>query len=299
VGFSGGLDSTVLLHAVCAFARSAGLAPPLAVHVHHGLQAAADDWARDSGARATELGAIFMLHRVSVERRGGDSIEAAARHARLAAFARVDADAVLLGHHRDDQAETVLFNALRGSGIAGLAGMPVVRVGSGPPLLRPFLDVPRTSLHDYAAEYGLSWIDDPSNADIALRRNFLRHSVLPSIETGMPQARVALARLAGHAAEAAQLLDELAELDATTWTVEGELRCRAFVELPPHRARNLLRRVLALHALRMPDAARLEEMLRQLSGGGRPEIRHEGYIITRRQGRLIIEATSPEDRPAS
>jgi len=193
----------------------------------------------------------------------------------------------------------VLFNALRGSGIAGLAGMPVVRVGSGPPLLRPFLEVPRTSLHAYAAEFGLSWIDDPSNADIALRRNFLRHSVLPSIETGMPQARVALARLAGHAAEAAQLLDELAELDAATWTVEGELRCRAFVELPPHRARNLLRRVLALHALRMPDAARLEEMLRQLSGGGRPEIRHEGYIITRRQGRLIIEATSPEDRPAS
>ena len=101
-----------------------------------------------------------------------------------------------LGHHRDDQAETVLFNALRGSGIAGLAGMPVVRVWSGPPLLRPFLEVPRTSLHAYAAEFGLSWLDDPSNADIALRRNFLRHSVLPSIETGMPQARVALARLA-------------------------------------------------------------------------------------------------------
>jgi tRNA(Ile)-lysidine synthase len=330
VGFSGGLDSTVLLHAVCAVAQDFGALPAIAIHVHHGLQPAADDWAVHCGQVAADLGATFVMRRIDVQRAVGESPEAAAREARHAALASAvaeyAADALLLAHHRDDQAETVLFNALRGTGLGGLAGMPVARalrpvtadhgtpdhvtsrkglsrLGSSAPspsarnalLLRPLLDLPRTALDAAAREHGLRWIEDPSNADTVLRRNLLRQGVLPLIETGIPQARASLARLAGHAAEASKLVDDLADLDAAAWTDARGLRCVAFAELPPHRARNLLRRQLALAGLRMPDASRLEEMLRQLTGDGRPEVLHEGHAVARREGRLCIRA-APGDR---
>ncbi|NBU59100.1 MAG: tRNA lysidine(34) synthetase TilS [Betaproteobacteria bacterium] len=280
----------MLLHVACERAASAGAAPPLAVHVHHGLQSAADNWAAHCAATATCFGAAFEMHRVSVTRGGGESLEAAARDARFAVFAALDVDALLLAHHRDDQAETVLFNALRGAGLGGLAGMPRCRplAGGRSLLLRPFLDHPRAQLEAYAHGHGLQWIDDPSNQDTRWCRNLLRHEVLPPAERGLPQARLALARLAGHAAEAQRLADELADLDAASWTDDRGLRCRAFADLPAHRARNLLRRQLALAGLRMADAARLAEMLRQLSGDGCPEVLHEGHRITRKAGRLRI-----------
>jgi len=293
VGFSGGLDSSVLLQVACLVAQDLGTSPPLAVHVHHGLQAAADDWATHCERTAADLGAAFTLKRITVERAGGESPEAAAREARQAALTAAadesDADALLLAHHRDDQSETVLFNALRGTGLPGLAGIPAARtLGERRLLLRPFLGLPRDALERWAREQALGWIDDPSNADTTLRRNLLRQRVLPLLATAMPQAPASLARLARHAAEAQRLADDLAELDAATWTDARGLRCNAFVELPSHRARNLLRRLLAQHGLRMPDSAKLDEMLRQLAGGGRPDILHEGHRVTRLRGRLQI-----------
>ena len=236
------------------------------------------------------MGARFLARRVIVERTGGESPEAAARDARMAALAEVDADAVLLAQHRDDQAETVLLNALRGSGVDGLAAIPRMRtLGEGRPvLLRPFLDLPRAELEACARDNVLRWIEDPSNADTSIRRNLLRHRVLPLLDASMPQARSALVRLAGHAADARRLAEDLADLDAAAWSDARGLRCRAFAELPPHRARNLLRRQLALAGTRMPDAARLDEMLRQLTGDGRPEVVHDGRLVTRRGGRLCI-----------
>lgn len=290
VGFSGGLDSTVLLHVACLVARELGMAPPLAVHVHHGLQAAADEWLSHCQRVANEFGAGFAAHRVRVERAGGESPEAVAREARMAVFRRVDADAVLLAQHRDDQVETVLLNALRGSGLAGLAGIPALRrQGQGAPLLlRPLLALSRAELAAHANDHALCWIEDPSNADTSLRRNLLRQRILPLLEASLPQTRGALARLAGHAAQAQALADDLADLDAAAWSDPRGLRCRAFAELPLHRARNLLRRQLALAGLRMPDAARLDEMLRQLVSAGRPEILHDGHRVTRRSGRLCL-----------
>lgn len=290
----------MLLHASCALAAATAASAPLAVHVHHGLQPAAEHWAEHCAAVAADCGAGFALHRVTLSRAGGESLEAVARDARLAVFASLALDAVLLAHHRDDQAETVLFNALRGAGLGGLAGMPPRRplaVGRGQ-LLRPFLDCPRAELSAYAQRHGLRWIEDPSNADTTLRRNLLRHTVLPLAEGGMPQARAALARLAGHAVEAQRLAEDLADLDAAAWSDREGLRCAAFAQLPPHRARNLLRRQLALASVRMPDAARLDEMLRQLAGDGRPALHHEGHCVTRRRGRLRIEPMPAHDPPA-
>lgn len=289
VGFSGGLDSSVLLHLACRATRALQAPPPLAVHIHHGLQSPADAWVAHCAEMAQTFGASFALHPVQVDRASGLGIEAAAREARLAVFASTRADAVLLAHHRDDQVETVLLNALRGSGLAGLCGMPIRRsLAGGPPLLRPLLAATRHQLQDYARVHRLSWIDDPSNQDTRLRRNLLRQRVLPMIEAALPQARAALARLAGHAAEAQQLADDLADLDAAACSDARGLRCRALSELSPHRARNLLRRQLAHAGLRMPDAARLDEMLRQLAGDGRPEILHDDHLVCRREGRLII-----------
>ncbi len=289
VGFSGGLDSTALLHVACRVADELEAPSPLAVHVHHGLQDVAESWVHHCERVATGLGAAFMLQRVTVKRDGGESPESAARDARMKVFAAVDADAVLLGHHRDDQVETVLFNALRGTGLAGLSGIPQVRaLPGGRPLLRPFLGLPRTQLRAYAMAHELTWVEDPSNDHGGIRRNHLRNAVLPLVEEQIPQARPALARLADHAAEAQQIASDLADLDAERWSDARGLRCRAFAELPPHRARNLLRGQLALAGLRMPDAARLEEMLRQLRGTGRPEILHDGWTVTRRAGRLLI-----------
>ena len=290
VGFSGGLDSTVLLHVTRQATEALEAQPPVAVHIHHGLQDAADHWAAHCAGVARSIGADFEVRRVQVDRSGGQGIEGAARDARMAAFADTDADAVLLAHHRDDQVETVLFNALRGAGLAGLSGMSTTRgLPDGRPLLRPFLDVPGGDLREYALAQGLFWIEDPSNRDTTLRRNLLRQSVLPLVEEGMPQARAALARLAGHASEAQMLADDLADLDAAANTDDRGLRCSALAELPLHRSRNLLRRQLAHAGLRMPDAARLDEMLRQLTGDGRPEVLHDGHRVMRRQGRLLIQ----------
>lgn len=290
IGFSGGLDSTVLLHVACKVADELEAPEPIAVHIHHGLQDAAESWAHHCERVADALGAGFLLQRVTLERAGGDSLEAIARDARMRVFAAIDADAVLLGHHRDDQVETVLFNALRGTGLAGLSGIPPVRaLPGGRPLLRPFLGLARSHLREYAMRRELTWVEDPSNDFGGIRRNHLRNTVLPLVEAQMPQARPALARLADHAAEAQRIADDLADLDAAAHTDQRGLRCRALLELPPHRARNLLRRQLSQAGLLMPDAARLDEMLRQLSGAGRPQILHDGHIVTRRQGRLLIQ----------
>jgi len=284
----------VLLQVACAVARDLRACAPLAVHVHHGLHAAADDWLVHCERVAAALGAAFEAHRVRVDRAGGESPEAAAREARYAALAvaaeTFGADAVLVGHHRDDQVETVLLNTLRGSGLSGLSGMYESRLLVGRRLLiRPFLELPRASLERWATENSLHWVEDPSNVDTSLRRNLLRHQVLPLIMTALPQAPTALLRLARHAAEVRRLGDDLADLDSAAWSDAKGLRCEAFAELPVHRARNLLRRTLATQRLRMPDTARLDEMLRQLAGGGRPRILHEGHWITRRAGYLCIE----------
>jgi tRNA(Ile)-lysidine synthase len=275
---------------VCGVTRDLGADPPVALHIHHGLQAAADDWQAHCERVAADMGARFLAQRVIIDRAGGESLEAAAREARMAVFARIDVDAVLLAQHRDDQAETVLLNALRGSGVDGLAAIPQARsLGQGRPmLLRPFIELTRAELETYARDNVLRWIEDPSNADTSIRRNLLRHRVLPLIDASMPQARSALARLASHAAEARHLAEDLADLDAAVWSDARGLRCSAFAELPPYRARNLLRRQLALAGTRMPDSARLDEMLRQLTGDGRPEVIHDGRVVTRRAGRLCI-----------
>jgi tRNA(Ile)-lysidine synthase len=243
VGYSGGLDSTVLLHAL------AGLRGRLpiflrAVHVHHGLSPREDAWADHCQSVCDALNIPLTVSRVQVHP-AGQGLEAAAREARYRVFRRLEADALLLAHHRDDQAETVLLQLRRGASVRGLAAMPEVRpLTERIRLLRPFLSLARAQLERYAGAHGLTWVEDESNQDPSLARNYVRHGLLPALEARMPGMSRALAGAASQFAEWADLLDELADGDGAALIDASGLEIRRLLALPEPRARNLLRRVL-------------------------------------------------------
>lgn len=261
IAFSGGLDSTVLLHLLASLANTETLPPLSAVHVHHGLQAAADAWPAHCQSICDNLGVPLSVKRVQVQ--PGASLERAAREARYRAFAEVTGagEVVLTGQHRDDQAETLLFRLLRGAGVRGLAAMPAQRPLAGGYLVRPLLDVSREALEFYAHEHQLKWIEDPSNADSRFSRNYLRHRVLPALTERWPQAVTGLARTAEHLGEAQGLLDELALLDLQAaskasvfpWLGLPSLALAPLCELSDARQRNALRHWLA-PLTRLPDS---------------------------------------------
>ena len=295
VALSGGLDSTVLLHLLIQLRQTHSLPPISAVHVHHGLQAAADAWPVHCQALCDELNVPLQVIRVQVQ--PGASLERAARDARYQAFvACTHADEVMLtGQHRDDQAETVLFRLLRGTGVSGLAGMPRQRrLGQGS-LGRPLLDVSRAELEAYAHDNRLTWIEDPSNCQTNFSRNYLRHEVLPVIERRWPQATATLARNADHCAEAQCLLGELAEQDLHTaatptafeWLGLPSLELAPLARLSPARQRNALRHWLNAFS-RMPDTEHWSgwEALRDAREDAQPIWCLEGGEMHRASGRI-------------
>lgn len=260
VGFSGGLDSTVLLHLLTDLARQQSIPRLNAIHVHHGLQAVAEGWPAHCRQVCEELGVPLQVLQVSVADQG--SLEQAARQARYAAFGGLLArgEVILTGQHQDDQAETVLFRLLRGAGVRGLAGMPMQRPLGDGFLIRPLLQASRKELELYAQHHGLSWIEDPSNDDSCHARNFLRNQVMPQFRERWPQASANMARAAGHLTEAQALLDELAEQDlrsarpstSVTWLGLPVLALAPIAGLSAARQRNALRHWLAPLS-RLPD----------------------------------------------
>ena len=205
VAFSGGVDSSVLLHLAVRGAR-----PVRAVHVHHGLHEHADHWADHCRRIGEQLGIDVDTRAIAIDHRG-DGIEAAARDHRYRVLgdALRDNECLLTAHHADDQLETLLYRLLRGTGPAGLAGIqPLMPLGAGW-LVRPLLAVSRARLEAYARSQNLTWINDPGNASLDHDRNYLRHRVIPSIEARWPQANAAAGRLATHAREQCRLTDRL------------------------------------------------------------------------------------------
>lgn len=264
IGLSGGLDSVVLLHLLAGLRERLGF-ELRAVHVHHGLSPNADSWADFARSCADRLGIGCSVSRVRIECGSGLGIEAAARQARYAVFEQQDCDALLLAHHRDDQAETLLLNLLRGSGVRGLAAMPVCRLlASGAWLARPLLDVARSDLLVHATLHGLSWVDDESNTDLALGRNFLRHSIMPLLEEEFPGAADTFARSARHLAEADALLREIARHDLGICLAEGNAFCFENARsLSEARLRNALREWLRQAGI-VADARAFDELLRMM-----------------------------------
>jgi tRNA(Ile)-lysidine synthase len=230
VGLSGGIDSVVLLHQL----KDRGVS---AIHVHHGLSPNADSWEAFCRKVCKRLGVPLTVARVRVEKRG-KGLEAAARDARYAAFTKSKANVIALAHNLDDQAETVLMNLLRGAGARGASGMGEHGRLGAKTLWRPLLGISRKELVAYAKKHDLEWIEDESNANEALTRNFIRRSVGPLLEQKYPRWKQSLARAARHFAKKQAGREEL------------------------------LREFLRSRGLKAPSEARLTEMLKQLGSGG-------------------------------
>jgi len=263
VAFSGGLDSTALLHATVR--ASAGAQRVMALHVHHGLQPQADDWAAHCERIAAEFGAGFACTRLSGRPRAGDSVEAWARAGRHRALhdlaVAAGADLLLLAHHRRDQAETFLLQALRGAGTAGLSAMPRAQWRGDVCWARPWLDRSRDLILAYAQQHGLRWIEDPSNGDTRFARNRLRQTLWPAF----PSAEAGLAQAARWAQQARELADEVAASDLAAAATAERLDLAALAALSPARASNALRAWLS--ARTDTPASLVERLLKEWRPG--------------------------------
>jgi len=244
IGFSGGLDSSVLLHRL-AHEPTLRTRDLFAVHIHHGLHPDADAWQQHCVETCAQWQIALKCIQVNILRNSKDGLEAAAREARFAAFAQtMPAGGILvLAHHLDDQAETVLLRALRGSGVDGLSAMRPWRVFADGWLWRPLLALPRTHLQDYARAHGLRWIEDPSNTESRFDRNYLRHEVMSRLSARWPHAAANLARVAELQAQAQDLLDanDQAQLPTCQTGSPDTLSVSRLLRFPPHRRARLLR----------------------------------------------------------
>ena len=281
VGFSGGLDSTVLVHALKRAVE--GAIPIVAVHINHGLHPDADAWQDHCRRMAATLEVDFLARHVDVEDHGGAGLEAAAREKRYAAMKELmqDGDVLLSAHHEEDQAETLLLNLMRGSGLAGLAAIGARQPFGPGMLLRPILTVPRADIEGYARNFGLQWVEDPANADPRFDRNFLRREILPRLRQRWPAVSRRLANSAGLAGEAARLQDDLARLDLASLldsdaddrpedhagnSVPDRLDIEELRKLRPARQRNVLRFAIRACGLPQAPATRLRQVQDELLG---------------------------------
>ncbi len=269
VALSGGVDSTVLLHALAGERKRLGFGL-MAAHVHHGLSPEADRWRASCAEFCAALEVPFSCSEVVVPRDDPRGLEAAARAARHAALGRVDADWLVFGHHQDDQAETLLFRLLRGTGLRGAGAMTAIEPGR-PGRLRPLLGLRRADIAAYARDRSLVWVEDESNADTRFARNRLRHDILPAIERDWPGAVPALARAADHFREAEGLLDALARIDLAACGGAAGLRREPLLALADERLFNLLRHLVRAAGAQAPTRTRLHEAVRQMrAAGGAP-----------------------------
>ena len=262
VAFSGGADSTALL--LAAQGRWPGRV--VALHVHHGLQAAADDFESHARRFCGNLSVPLVVERVHAQAAPGESPEDAARRARYARLGRmavsVPASCVLLGQHADDQAETVLLALSRGAGLPGLAGMSERFDREGASFARPLLDVSGSALRSWLDAVGHAYVDDPTNGDQRFTRNRIRGRLTPAWAETFPGYREALARSARHAAQAQALLDALADLDLER--VGCPPRIADLQALARDRQANALRRWLKAGWGASPSEVQLSELLKQV-----------------------------------
>lgn len=263
VAYSGGADSTVLL--LAAAERWPGQVH--AIHVHHGLQDAADGFELHCRAVCQALGVPLQVRRVHARNAPGESPEDAARIARYAALARGARDAglhaVLLGQHADDQVETLLLALSRGAGLPGLAAMPPVFQRDGVPFVRPLLALGAKVIREWVAEQGIAVVDDPSNADTGFTRNRIRHLLLPALEGAFPHYRETFARSARHAAQAQELLEGVAAEDLAR--IGGVPAITALQQLARGRQANVLRHWLRTAHAASASTAQLQELLDQVA----------------------------------
>ena len=313
VAYSGGLDSSALLHLMHHYAQQHAI-KLFAFHVHHGLSAQADQWLDHCAAECAGMNIVFVSQRVQVSGIAASGVEAAARSSRYAALGAMcrehNVPLLLTAHHQDDQAETVLLQLLRGSGVAGLSGMDAAN--SAPELLgdasqmmaRPLLSESRRQLADYVAAKSINHVDDASNNDPRFARNALRHQVMPALAQFFPHFQARVARSAQHAQSAQRLLIALAEIDHQQCADANALVISRMQTLDTERIDNLLRYWFGTQKIRMPSTAWLAEMRDQLFTA-KPDaqlcVTHADCHVRRHRDRVYITPRlveiDPEDKP--
>lgn len=295
VAFSGGIDSTVLLHAMARVCSKTPAISLRAIHVNHQLHEQADQWAEHCRQVCVELHVSLEVHRITVNLNSGIGPEAAARQARYNLFReRMRPDEVIVtAHHQQDQLETFLLQLLRGAGVTGLAAMPVLtNFGSGW-LLRPFLDIASAAISAHAGEFDLNCIDDPSNRDTGLDRNYLRHEILPRLKLRWPAAPATAARSARLCAEASSILTSVASEDADAALVGNRLRLLPLKELSQPRQNNLIRYTLCKLGYPYPSDRQIRTGIRELlnaRGDSQPHICWGGVQVRRYRGQIYFLA---------
>lgn len=290
LGFSGGLDSTVLLHQIASIPK---LKPKLMpIHINHGLSPNANLWEVHCQKICDELGLPLIIKRLSLSK--NSNIEEEARKARYAAFQSVikEGSCLILGHHQQDQAETILLQLLRGTGIDGLAAMTQQSFFANATLFRPLLEMPHEQIKVYASTHKLSWIEDESNQDTAFSRNFLRKEIMRTLMKRWPQSIANFARTATHCQQAKNLLNDLALIDCPDLPRFGTcLPYASFQHLSKDRIVNIIRHWLKLNQVKPPSSLMMKRMIDELIHGridSQPMIAWGLTEIKRYDGRLYL-----------
>jgi tRNA(Ile)-lysidine synthase len=310
LGYSGGLDSQVLLHALVELINTQQLDISLsnlhAVHINHGWSKHAQHWEQHCQQECQRLKVDYHAVTINAKPSNGESPEAYARTARYAALAKFihQNDYLLTAHQQDDQAETLLLQLLRGAGIKGLASMPQLSAFAQGWHFRPLLNIARADLLAYAKHHQLNWIEDESNNNTRYTRNFLRQQILPELKQRWPTVNAAIARSANHCAEASLLLDELAQQDLKQ--VQGDypnsLSCSRLLALPAIRQKNILRFWFDQLNIHYPSTAQLKHILQDIlhsKQDANPEVILQNKIIKRYRNNLfIIDRNNSHDATA-
>jgi len=303
VALSGGLDSTVLLHALARALVDRPNYRIRAAHVDHQLQRDSAIWRQHCGSVALSLQLEFVPLVVKVAADPELSPEAAARDARYAALRQIlrPNEVLLTAHHADDQLETMLLALMRGAGLRGLSGVPSVQIFGGGWLARPLLEFSRAELEEWARSEQLQWLDDPSNANTNFDRNFLRHRVLPALRERWPAAAHSATRSTAHLREAGRLLDVLAAADLESVAIGSCLSMTQLASLAPARRRNVLRHWIRQHGMRVPSTRKLATIERDLLIAREdrlPCVEWDDVEVRRHRGLLYCMRQRPAFEPA-
>ncbi|MBA2652891.1 MAG: tRNA lysidine(34) synthetase TilS [Tatlockia sp.] len=297
VGYSGGLDSTVLLHHLAA--QPALVKKLLAVHINHGLSANALNWQNHCQQVCNDLGIRLIVKQVVLAKQ--TNLEEEARKVRYEAFASLLAskDCLILAHHLDDQAETLLLQLFRGTGIDGLAAMAAQKEFDQANLLRPFLEFSRQDLEKYAQIHKLEWVDDESNQNTSFSRNYLRHQVLPLIRDRWPAVVNNLVRTTNHCQQAQSNLEALAKIDCPTLNaVSTTLPLASLSTLNSARISNVLRYWFKSNKVKIPDTLSFNRLLTEVIQARKdasPEVIWKGFSVRRYQQRLYLSQAEEEE----
>lgn len=298
IGYSGGIDSHVLLH-LCAVSNQKEKVT--AVYVNHGLQQQADSWAEHCSSCASQLGVSFRELTVNARHEKGESPEEAARNGRYQAFQSllVENDVLLFAQHREDQMETVLLQLFRGAGLAGLSGMPEKMAFGEGVLLRPLLDASQQDIKRYALLHDLQWIEDPSNSLNDFDRNYLRNDIVPLIKQRWPAADKTISRSARHCAAAYQLISKQAEQCYSVVAGENKdaLSIPELQKLENDRKSLVIRKWLSQFNKKMPSELFVKQVIEEVVQAGidrNPKITWQGHLIRRFNNQLLALPEIPD-----